>query len=138
MWKYSLSFVVVVTVSSCSMSGVAALDRTQTWRIYRTSTGALFDAVHRFSQQEHFSLLRFEQEAGRILGEQTEQDTILKKQRVVLMAMAITQLDSVRCVIDARFNFANENRVYNVHDEQILIGYFRLLFGYLDTVFRSS
>lgn len=82
--------------------------------------------------------MRYEQDAGRILARKTETDTAAMKDRLVMMAVAITQLDSVRCVIDARFNFANERGVYSRHDELIPQHYFTLLFDYLDSVFPKD
>ncbi len=81
--------------------------------------------------------MRDDREAGRFLARRSEKDIVVERERVVMMAMAITQLDSVRCVIDARFSFANERGNSSQHDQQVLNRYFDLLFGFLDSQYRE-
>ncbi|HEY6952968.1 MAG TPA: hypothetical protein VI758_11205 [Bacteroidota bacterium] len=136
MVNYFSIIVLAIALNSCSTTDVVSPDAGQTWRIYKTSPGTLFDAIHRFGNREHFAFLRLEQEAGRVLGEKTVRDTLSNSSRVVLMAMAITRLDSASYVIDVRFNYANERKKYSPQDEQALSGYLRSLFGFLDKELR--
>ncbi len=79
--------------------------------------------------------MRFDDEAVRILARKGVIDTVDMRERLVLMAMAITKMDSTRCLVDVRVNFANEHHEYAKHDKLMIRHYFTLLFRYLDSVF---
>ena len=76
-------------------------------------------------------------QAGRILAHKWEVDSAVQKSRSIMMAMAITMLDSSRCLIDARFNFANEKEKYTPHDEQYLLRFYHLLFDHVESFVRN-
>jgi hypothetical protein len=106
--------------------------------MYAAEKSAMFEAVRTFAEKEDFKLLRFEEEAGRILGHKPFEDSLLKKSRVIIMAMAITQTDSGQCVIDARFNFAKEVGEYTPHSQRILSEWYYRLFDYLGEIFKLT
>jgi hypothetical protein len=136
--KTIIVFLIAVLALSCGSTRPTALNKVQTWRIYATNMDSMFEAVRAFARKEDFKLLRFEEEAGRILGHKSLEDSVLKKSRVIMMAMAITQMDSVQCLIDARFNFANEVGEYTPHSQQILSAYYYRLFDYLGELFKLT
>jgi hypothetical protein len=127
-----------VVALSCGSTRPTGLGSVQTWRMYATNRSSMFEAVRSFAEKEDFKLLRFEEEAGRILGHKSLEDSVLQKSRVIMMAMAITQMDSVQCIIDARFNFANEVGEYSPHSQEILSAYYYRLFDYLGGLFKLT
>ena len=122
----------------CGSTRSTELSKVQTWRMYAAEKSAMFEAVRTFTEKEDFKLIRFDEEAGRILGHKPFEDSVLKKSRVIIMAMAITQMDSGQSVIDARFNFAKEVGEYTAHSQQILSEWYYRLFDYLGTLFKLT
>ena len=135
MKKIVLLLVVIVGVG-CGAGRTATISEAQTWRMFDADKSLIFDSIRLFATKEEFKLLRFDEDAGRILGHTSVADTMEHRSRVIMMAMAITQMDSVRCVVDARFNFANEKEPSDVRSKRMLSVYYGRLFEHLSARFK--
>jgi hypothetical protein len=136
--KRTVLLLVTIVALRCGTERPRSLSDVQTWRMYSADKSSIFEAINLFALRQDFKLIRFDEEAGRILGHTSLVDTVEHRSRVIMMAMAITQMDSIRCVVDARFNFANEQGRYNVRSEQILSAYYDRLFEYLGVQFKLN
>jgi hypothetical protein len=128
---------VIVSVG-CGTGRTASLSEVQTWRMFDADKSSIFESIRLFAAKEGFKLLRFDEEPGRILGHTSVADTVEHRSRVIMMAMAITQMDSVRCVVDARFNFANEKEHYDARSKRMLSAYYDSLFKHLSAQFKLN
>ncbi len=106
--------------------------------MFDADKSSIFESIRLFAAKEGFKLLRFDEEAGRILGHTSIADTVELRSRVIMMAMAITQMDSVRCVVDARFNFANEKERADERSTRMLSAYYNRLFEHLSARFKLN
>jgi hypothetical protein len=129
---------VVIVGVGCGTGRPPSLSEVQTWRMFAANKSSIFESIRLFAAKEGFKLLRFDEEAGRILGHASVADTVEHRSRVIMMAMAVTQMDSVRCVVDARFNFANEKERNDAHSKRMLSAYYDLLFEHLSAQFNLS
>ncbi len=136
--KTIIILLTAVVTMSCGSTRPTALNKVQTWQMYAADKSSMFEAVRSFAKKDDFKLLRFEEEAGRILGHKSLEDSVLKRSRVIMTAMAITQMDLVQCLVDVRFNFANEVGEYSPRSQQILSAYYYRFFDYLGDLFKLT